>query len=143
MLIDYANVLIFMGIAVVLVLFTLFLGSLVRPSNPDPEKLSTYECGEEPVGGSWIQFNIRFYVVALVFIIFDVEIVFLYPWAVVFKDLGWFAFVEMMIFVAILLVGLAYAWKKGALDWVRPEPGGSRVLVSSAAAEGGVGGSQP
>lgn len=121
MLIDYANVLIFIGIGGFFIIFNLFLGSLIRPKNPSAEKLSTYECGEEPVGGSWIQFNIRFYVVALVFIIFDVEIVFLYPWAVVVKDLmhyGWFAFVEMMIFVAILLVGLAYAWKRGALEWV-------------------------
>ncbi len=121
MLIDYANVLIFLGIGTFFIIFNLFLGSLIRPKNPSAEKLSTYECGEEPVGGSWIQFNIRFYVVALVFIIFDVEIVFLYPWAVVVKDLmqyGWFAFVEMMIFVAILLVGLAYAWKRGALEWV-------------------------
>ena len=121
MLIDYANVLIFLGIGAFFIIFNLFLGSLIRPKNPSAEKLSTYECGEEPVGGSWIQFNIRFYVVALVFIIFDVEIVFLYPWAVVVKDLmqyGWFAFVEMMIFVAILLVGLAYAWKRGALEWV-------------------------
>lgn len=121
MLIDYANVLIFLGIGAFFIIFNLFLGSLIRPKNPSAEKLSTYECGEEPVGGSWIQFNIRFYVVALVFIIFDVEVVFLYPWAVVVKDLmhyGWFAFVEMMIFVAILLVGLAYAWKRGALEWV-------------------------
>ena len=121
MLVDYANVLIFLGLGAIFVLFNLFLGSLVRPRNPNPEKLSTYECGEEPVGGSWIQFNIRFYVVALVFIIFDVEIVFLYPWAVAFKELGWFAFVEMAIFIGILLVGFAYAWKKGALDWVRPQ----------------------
>ena len=131
MLIDYANVLIFLGIGAFFIIFNLFLGSLFRPKNPSAEKLSTYECGEEPVGGSWIQFNIRFYVIALIFIIFDVEIVFLYPWAVVFKDLmqyGWFAFVEMMIFVAILLVGLAYAWKKGALEWVQPRvPDGSGV----------------
>lgn len=122
MLVDYANVLIFLGIGAFFIVFNLFMGSLLRPRNPSPEKLSTYECGEEPVGGSWIQFNIRFYIVALVFIIFDVEVVFLYPWAVVVKDLmayGWFAFVEMMIFVSILLVGLAYAWKKGALEWVR------------------------
>ncbi len=124
MLFDYANVLIFLGIGAFFIVFNLFMGSLIRPKNPSPEKLSTYECGEEPVGGSWIQFNIRFYIVALVFIIFDVEIVFLYPWAVVVKDLmayGWFAFVEMMIFVSILLVGLAYAWKKGALEWVRAQ----------------------
>ena len=124
MLFDYANVLIFLGIGAFFIVFNLFMGSLIRPKNPSPEKLSTYECGEEPVGGSWIQFNIRFYIVALVFIIFDVEIVLLYPWAVVVKDLmayGWFAFVEMMIFVSILLVGLAYAWKKGALEWVRAQ----------------------
>ena len=125
MLFDYANVLIFLGIGAFFIVFNLFMGSLIRPKNPSPEKLSTYECGEEPVGGSWIQFNIRFYIVALVFIIFDVEIVLLYPWAVVVKDLmayGWFAFVEMMIFVSILLVGLAYAWKKGALEWGAPRP---------------------
>jgi len=124
MLLDYANVLIFLGIGAFFVVFNLFVGKLIRPQNPSPEKLSTYECGEEPVGGSWIQFNIRFYVVALVFIIFDVEVVFLFPWAVVIKDLmqyGWFAFVEMMIFVLILLVGLAYAWKKDALEWVKPK----------------------
>jgi NADH-quinone oxidoreductase subunit A len=129
MLFDYANVLIFLGIGAFFIVFNLFMGSLIRPKNPSPEKLSTYECGEEPVGGSWIQFNIRFYIVALVFIIFDVEIVFLYPWAVVVKDLmayGWFAFVEMMIFVSILLVGLAYAWKKGALEWVRAQAPSSR-----------------
>ena len=124
MLLDYANVLIFLGIGAFFVVFNLFVGKLIRPQNPSPEKLSTYECGEEPVGGSWIQFNIRFYVVALVFIIFEVEVVFLFPWAVVIKDLmqyGWFAFVEMMIFVLILLVGLAYAWKKDALEWVKPK----------------------
>ena len=124
MLEQYANVLIFLGIGAFFIGFNLLLGSLIRPKNPSPEKLSTYECGEESVGGSWIQFNIRFYIVALVFIIFDVEIVLLYPWAVVVKDLmayGWFAFVEMMIFVSILLVGLAYAWKKGALEWVRAQ----------------------
>lgn len=124
MLLDYANVLIFLGIGAFFVVFNLFVGKLIRPQNPSPEKLSTYECGEEPVGGSWIQFNIRFYVVALVFIIFEVEVVFLFPWAVVIKDLmqyGWFAFVEMMVFVLILLVGLAYAWKKDALEWVKPK----------------------
>jgi NADH-quinone oxidoreductase subunit A len=81
-----------------------------------------YECGEEPVGSPWVKFNIRFYMVALGFIIFDVETVFLFPWAVVFKELGLFAFVEMMIFVAILLVGLAYIWAKGDIEWVKPRP---------------------
>ena len=120
MLDQYANVLIFLGIGAFFVGFNLFLGSLLRPSNPYPEKLTTYECGEEPVGGSWIQFNIRFYVIALDFIIFDVEVVLLYPWAVVAMDFGWYGFGAMIIFVVVLLLGLAYAWRKGALEWVRP-----------------------
>jgi len=80
-----------------------------------------YECGETPEGSAWIQFNIRFYVFALIFIIFDVEIIFLLPWAVVFNRLGLFAFVEGLIFIAILVVGLAYVWAKGDLAWVKPE----------------------
>ena len=121
MLLDYANVLLFLGLGGIFVLFSLFMAWVVRPSRPTPEKLTTYECGEEPVGGSWVQFNIRFYVIALIYIIFSVEIVLLFPWAVVFKDLGLFAFVEAMVFIGILLFGLAYAWKKGDLDWVKPE----------------------
>ena len=121
MLLDYANVMIFLGIGTFFIVFNLFLGSLLRPSNPSPEKLSTYECGEEPVGGSWIQFNVRFYVVALDFIIFDVEVVLLYPWAVVAQQFGWYGFWAMFVFVFILLLGLAFAWKKGTLEWVRPK----------------------
>jgi NADH-quinone oxidoreductase subunit A len=121
MLRDYANVLLFLSLGCIFVLFNLLMAWVVRPSRPTPEKLTTYECGEEPIGGAWVQFNIRFYVVALIYIIFSVEIVFMYPWAVVFKDLGLFAFVEMMMFMVILLVGLAYVWKKGDLDWVKPE----------------------
>ena len=109
-----------MGIGAFFIFFNLGLGSLVRPKNPYPEKLSTYECGEEPIGGSWIQFNIRFYVIALDFIIFDVEVVLLYPWAVVAADFGWYGFWAMSLFVFILLVGLAFAWKKGSLEWVKP-----------------------
>jgi len=82
-------------------------------------KSSTYECGEIPYGSSWVQFNIRFYVVALIFIIFDVEVALLYPWAVVFQRLGWLAFIEAFIFIVILLAGLAYLWKEGDLEWVR------------------------
>ncbi|MDA0748214.1 MAG: NADH-quinone oxidoreductase subunit A [bacterium] len=120
MLDQYGNVLIFLCIGVIFVGFNLFVGSLVRPQNPSAEKLSTYECGEEPVGGSWIQFNIRFYVIALDFIIFDVEVVLLYPWAVVAREFGWYGFWSMMFFVMVLLLGLAFAWRKGALEWVRP-----------------------
>ena len=122
MLSNFANVLLFMTIGVIFLVVSLTMSRLIRPKDPHPEKISTYECGEEAVGSSWIQFNIRFYVIALIFIIFDVEIVLLFPWAIVFKDLGLFAFVEMMIFVFILLVGLAYVWVKGDLEWVKPKP---------------------
>ena len=100
---------------------TLVVAGLVRPSKPSAEKTMSYECGENPVGHAWVQFNIRFYVFALAFIIFDVEAVFLFPWAVVFKELGLFAFVEGLIFIAILGLGLAYLWAKGDLEWVRDE----------------------
>jgi len=79
----------------------------------------TYECGEVPEGSAWVKFNIRFYIIALVFIIFDVEVIFLFPWAVVFQDLGLLAFIEMMIFIFILVVGFAYVWIKGDLNWVK------------------------
>ncbi|RMF24791.1 MAG: NAD(P)H-quinone oxidoreductase subunit 3 [Cyanobacteria bacterium J083] len=90
---------------------------LLRPTNSSPIKRTTYESGMEPVGGAWIQFNIRYYMFALVFVVFDVETVFLYPWAVAFNRLGLLAFVEALIFIAILVVALAYAWRKGALEW--------------------------
>jgi NADH-quinone oxidoreductase subunit A len=122
MLSSFGIVLLFFIIGVVFVAIGLLAAAIVRPSNPNPLKLSTYECGEEPIGGPWIKFNFRFYIVALVFLLFDVEVVFLLPWSVVFKDLGWFAFVEMIIFVVILLAGLAYVWVKGDLDWERPDP---------------------
>jgi NADH-quinone oxidoreductase subunit A len=119
MLDDYATVLVFIVLGAVTVALMLGISRLLRPRNPSPVKLSTYECGEIPVGSSWVQFNIRFYVVALIFIIFDVEVALLYPWAVVFRRLGLLAFVEAFIFIIILLMGLAYLWKEGDLDWVR------------------------
>jgi NADH-quinone oxidoreductase subunit A len=118
----FAGVLVFFGLAVAFVLFLLLLARLVRPSAPGSEKSVVYECGERPTGSPWVKFNIRFYVVALIFVIFDVEVVFLYPWAVVFKSLGLFAFIEMLVFLAVLFIGLVYVWKKGDLDWVRPQP---------------------
>jgi len=90
---------------------------LLRPVNRGPSRRTTYESGMEPIGGAWIQFNIRYYMFALVFVIFDVETVFLYPWAVAFNQLGLLAFAEALIFIAILVVGLVYAWRKGALEW--------------------------
>lgn len=135
MLFEFANVLMFLVVGVLFVGVSLILSRIIQTRNPHPVKLSTYECGEIAVGQSWIQFNIRFYVIALIFLIFDVEIVFLFPWAVVFKKLGGFAFVEMMIFVFILLVGLAYVWAKGDLEWDKPETVPAPELLSSSEEE--------
>lgn len=92
-------------------------GLLRRTRTPKAIRRSTYECGMEPVGPAWVQFRVSYYLYALIFVVFDVETVFLYPWAVAYKQLGLFALVEMLIFVAILVAGLAYAWRKGALAW--------------------------
>jgi len=119
MLAQFATVLVFILLGAVTVALMLGVSRLLQPRNPTAVKLSTYECGEVPFGSSWVQFNIRFYVVALVFIIFDVEVALLYPWAVIFQRLGLLAFVEAFIFIVILLAGLAYLWKEGDLDWVR------------------------
>lgn len=121
----YGTVLIFVLVGFVFAGLALGVAKLIRPSNPSPAKMTTYECGELPVGSSWIRFNVRFYLIALFFIIFDVEVIFLYPWAVVFKSLypipglGAIVFWEMIIFLAILTLGLAYVWVKGDLDWVK------------------------
>ena len=123
MISDFGMVLLFLIVGFVFVALGLITSAIIRPHHPNPVKQSTYECGEELISGSpWIKFNIRFYVVALVFLLFDVEIVFLLPWAVVFKELGWFAFFEMVVFVSILLIGLAYVWVKGDIDWEKPKP---------------------
>jgi len=108
------------------------LGALLRPSNPHPGKLATYECGEPPSGPAWINFNIRFYLIALVFVIFDVELAFIYPVAAVFRDWvsrgrGLFALVELAIFVGILAVGLVYVWAKGDLQWLKRLPRARRT----------------
>ena len=117
----HASLLVFLAVIVGLLLFTLLLWRVLRPSRFSEEKLTTYECGEEPTGSAWIQFNIRFYVIALIFIVFDVEAVFLLPWATVFRDLGVLAYVEGLVFIGVLVVALAYVWRKGDLAWVRAE----------------------
>ena len=122
MLTDFGRILIFLIIGAVFTAGGLIASWVLRPHRPYPGKLSTYECGEEPVGTSWIKFNVRFYVVALIFLVFDVEVVVLFPWAVVFKELGMFAFIEMVVFLGILIVGYAYVWVKGDLDWDKPAP---------------------
>ncbi len=125
MLFTYGNVLAFAVIGTLLIFGALFAGSLLRPSVPSLEKNSTYECGEVPTGSAWVNFNIRFYVTALVFVVFDVEVVFMFPVARVFvqdwvaKGQGLLAFTEILAFVAILAVGFVYAWTKGDLDWVK------------------------
>ncbi len=124
MLFDFANVLVFMVLGAAFVGLNLLIGRILRPSNPQARKLSTYECGEPAVGSAWVNFNIRFYIVALIFIIFEVEIVFIIPVATVFREWilrgdGLYAFVHIFIFIAVLLLGLVYAWKKGDLEWVK------------------------
>jgi NADH-quinone oxidoreductase subunit A len=122
MLTEFGRVFLFLLMGVVFVAGGLIFAWLLRPHRPYPSKRTTYECGESPIGDTRIRFNIRFYIVALIFLIFDVEVVFLFPWATVYKDLGWFAFIEMLVFLAILLVGYAYVWRKGDLEWDRPAP---------------------
>jgi NADH-quinone oxidoreductase subunit A len=123
MLTEFGKAFIFFLIGAIFVAGGLIFAWLVRPRRRGyTAKLSTYECGEEPVGSSWVRFNIRFYVIALIFLIFDVEVVFLFPWAVVYRNLGLFAFIEMVVFLVILLVGYAYVWVKGDLDWDKPIP---------------------
>jgi NADH-quinone oxidoreductase subunit A len=128
MLTDFGRILIFLFIGGVFTGGGLIASWVLRPRRPYPDKLSTYECGEEPVGEPWVKFNIRFYVVALIFLVFDVEVVFLFPWALVFRELGMFAFIEMAMFLGILIVGYAYVWVKGDLDWDKPAPRVSRYV---------------
>ena len=101
---DFGTIFVFIFIGIVLIYLPLLIQKLLAPNNPNPDKQATYECGEESEGSAWVQFNIRFYVVALIFLIFDVEVVFLFPWAIVFNELGLLAFIEMGIFLLILLV---------------------------------------
>jgi NADH:ubiquinone oxidoreductase subunit 3 (subunit A) len=117
----HAAIGIFVLVAIGFLVVNLLVWKIIRPSRYSEEKLTTYECGENPTGSAWIQFNIRFYVFALIFIVFDVEAVFLLPWAVVFRQLGPLAFIEGLVFIAILAVALAYVWRKGDLEWVRAE----------------------
>lgn len=127
---DFGQILLFLVGAIVLISVVLGISSLLRVKNPNEEKLTTYESGEDPQGNANVQFTMRFYVVALVFVLFEVELLFIFPWSVVFGDRelidatgglwGWFAMAEMTVFVLILVIGLAYAWKKGYLDWIMP-----------------------
>ena len=117
MLENYLPVLIFLGVGVGFGLMLIVLGFLMGPSKPDSEKLSPYECGFEAFEDTRMRFDVRYYLVAILFIIFDLEIAFLFPWAVVLQDIGLFGYLSMMMFLGILVIGFIYEWKKGALEW--------------------------
>jgi|SRR5690606_18522435 len=136
---EFGKILIIGVMGVLLVLVTLLLGKIISPKKPTPEKLSTYECGEETMGSSWIAFNPRFYVIALVFLLFDVEMIFIFPWATVFgrpeliaadSRWGWFTLAEMAVFIGILVIGLVYVWRKGDLEWIKSRTVLPRVNVN-------------
>ncbi len=114
---DYLSIILFLVIALGLSVIFIALNFILSPKKPDPEKLSAYECGFEPFDDSRIEFDVRFYLVAILFIIFDLEIAFLFPWAITLGNIGLLGFCSMMIFLFILTVGFIYEWKKGALDW--------------------------
>ena len=114
---NYWPVIIYLVVAIAFGVVTISVGYLFRPSKPDPSKLSPYECGCPPVGDAREKFSVRFYIIAMLFVLFDLEAVFMYPWAISFDRLGIVGIVEMVLFILILLVGYIYAWKKGALEW--------------------------
>ncbi len=115
---NYLFIAIFTAVAVIFPLLPILLARFVAPKKPNPIKNDTYECGVETVGETWVQFRVQYYLFALIFVIFDIEAIFVLPWAVAFNKLGLYAFVEMLIFLAILAGGWAYAWKKGVLEWI-------------------------
>jgi len=117
MLMEYLPIFIFFIVALGFALVTLFLSAIFGKRKITPQKMIPYECGMDPIGEARKRFSVRFYIVAMLFIIFDIEAVFLYPWAVIFRDLKIFGLAEMGVFIAILLVGFVYVWKKGALEW--------------------------
>ncbi len=125
---EFGKILIFLITGFILIGGILLLNKLIAPYKPNPEKLTSYECGEEPTGSSWVQLNSRFYVIALIFLLFDVEMVFVFPWATVFGNhgliaedsrWGWLSLTEMFVFMLILILGLVYVWAKGDLEWIK------------------------
>lgn len=120
MLTEFGKVFVFILLAGAFVGIAIFAAMLIRPKRPSYEKTQIYECGENPEGSPWVKFNIRFYVVALIFLIFDVEIVLLFPWALTYKNFGFIGFAAGAVFLLILFLGMIYEWKKGDLEWARP-----------------------
>ncbi len=117
-MVEYAPILIFLAVATVFPVATLVIARLLRPGLYNKVKSEAYECGVPPSGEARARYPVRFYVIAVLFVVFDVETIFLFPWAVKYRALGRFGFAEMLVFLGILMVGYAYAWKKGALEWV-------------------------
>ena len=117
MLENYLPVLLFIIVGLAVGGVMIAMGFMLAPHNPDPEKLSPYECGFEAFEDSRMKFDVRYYLVAILFILFDLEIAFLFPWAVVLKEIGWFGYIAMSVFLGILVIGFIYEWKKGALEW--------------------------
>jgi len=115
---NYIPIFLFIAVVGALIPITLIAAKLVRPENPNRVKLMPYECGIDPIGSSRGRYTVRYYIVAILFVVFDVETIFLFPWAVKFKALGVFGLVEMLVFLSILIVGYIWIWKKGALEWV-------------------------
>ena len=114
---DYLPIIVFMGLSIFITLLLILPPIFIAPKNPDSEKLSPYECGFDPFDDARSKFDIRFYLVAILFIIFDLEVAFLFPWAISFGKIGFFGYLSMMIFLFVLTVGFVYEWKKGALEW--------------------------
>ncbi len=121
MLTEFGKAFTFLLFSMIFVVITVFMAKFIRPARPTKEKQTTYECGENPEGSPWVKFNIRFYVVALIFLIFDVEIVLIVPWALVYKDFGMGGFFVGVVFIVLLLLGMVYEWRKGDLEWIRPK----------------------
>jgi NADH-quinone oxidoreductase subunit A len=128
---EFGYILLFISGGGIFTMICLLAGWLLRPQRPNYEKLTTYESGEEAEGNAWAMFNPRYYIIALIFVLFEVEIIFLFPWAIVFGNekmiigtgglWGWFSFMEMFVFIGILALGLIYVWKNGFLDWQKPQ----------------------
>ena len=114
---QYLFILLFAVVAVIFAVLPLLLQQIVAPKKPSISKNSVYECGLESTGDPWVRFRVQYYIYALLFVVFDVEVAFIYPWAVALRSIGWGALIEMVIFLAIMLIGLVYAWVKGALEW--------------------------
>jgi NADH-quinone oxidoreductase subunit A len=128
---EFGKILLFLIVGIIFVALIMFINRVASPKKPNPEKLTSYECGEEPTGSAWLPFNPRFYVIALVFLLFEVEMVFVFPWATVFGNHGindfeprWgiLSLIEMFVFLGILILGLVYVWVKGDLEWIKPTP---------------------